>query len=66
MVIRRVDPQGELLWSHSVFGAVGKDVIVCHDGSVLAVGSTRSSVTSFDDILILRLATDEAYPSNNN
>ena len=66
MVIRRVDSQGELLWSHNVFGAVGKDVIVCHDGSVLAVGSIRSSALSNDDILMLRLVTDKVYPWDKN
>lgn len=58
MVIRRVDPHGSLLWSHRVFGSVGKDVIVGQDGSVIAVGSTRSGIKSYDDILILRVAPE--------
>jgi hypothetical protein len=58
MVIRRVDPHGNLLWSHRAFGSVGKDVIVSQDGSVTAVGSTRSGIKSYDDILILRVAPE--------
>ena len=58
LVIRSVDPDGNLLWSHRVFGSVGKDVIVSRDGSVITVGSTRSGIKSYDDILILRVAQE--------
>lgn len=59
MVIRRVDHHGGLLWSHREGGAVGKDVIVARNGSVIAVGSTRSAITSYEDILILRVVPEK-------
>lgn len=58
MVVRRVDEQGSLLWSHRAFGAVGKDIVVGHDGAVIAVGSIRTGPTAYDDILILRIAPE--------
>lgn len=55
MVVRIVDRQGDLLWSYRVPGSVGKDIIAGREGSLIAVGSIRTSMTSNDDILILRI-----------
>ena len=55
MVIRGVDRHGSLLWSRRAMGAVGKDIIVGQDGTIIAVGGVRTAPTALEDILILRL-----------
>jgi hypothetical protein len=58
LVIWRVDPEGDLVWSHRDEGRlsdVGKDIIIAHDGSIVAVGGNRSDNPPFDDIILLIL-----------
>ncbi len=57
MIVRRIDRDGTLLWIHregGPFPDMGKDIIVARDGSVIAVGGTRSEHPPDDDIIILR------------
>lgn len=55
MVIRKVNQDGDLLWSHREIGANGKDIFFGQDGSIIAVGGIRKAISSFEDILVVRL-----------
>jgi outer membrane protein assembly factor BamB len=58
MVVWRVDPNGDLMWSYRDGGSlpdVGKDIIIARNGSIVAVGGNRSENPPFDDIILLIL-----------
>lgn len=58
MVVWRVDPDGDLVWSHRDGGQntdVGKDIIAKRDGSIVAVGGNRSENPPYDEITLLIL-----------
>jgi outer membrane protein assembly factor BamB len=63
MVIWRVDPEGNLMWSHRDGGKlsdVGKDIIITRNGSIVAVGGNQSDNPPLDDIILLILSEQEA------
>lgn len=61
LVVRRVDSRGNLLWSYRDEGKledVGKDIVVTHSGSIVAVGGNRSENPPLDDIILLILSEE--------